>query len=217
MRDALSTFGESLRDIYGEIILLVQMSLVTVLLLVPVVTAPPALAGLWAVGNLVARGEQVGWGDYWAAFRIHFGRAWGLAGLNLVALVVVGANLWFYNPASTPLEISDELAAGIRGVWLAMGLLWLLLSQYLLPLLMEQEDLRLRTTLRNATALMIRRPGFSFVLLLLIILVGLLSALLIAPWLLITPAFLAVLTNNAVLRLLRVDREKMRGEGGGGD
>ena len=213
MRDALRTFGEALRDIYGEIVLLVPMSLVTVLLLVPVVTAPPAVAGLWAVGNRVARGELTGWQDYWAAFRAQFKRAWGLAGLNLAALTVVGANLWFYTPAITPLQISEELAAGIRGVWLAMGLLWLLLSQYLLPVLLEQEDMRLRTTLRNATALMIRRPGFSFVLLLLIILVGVLSALLVVPWLLITPAFLAVLTNNAVLRLLAVDREKTRDGG----
>jgi uncharacterized membrane protein YesL len=207
MRDALRTFGEALRDIYGEIVLLVQMNIVTVLLLLPVVTGPPAMAGLWAVGNRVAHGEQIGWQDYWAAFRTHFGRAWGLAGLNLAALVVVGANLWFYTPSNTPLKISDELAAGIRGVWLAMGLLWLLLSQYLLPVLMEQEDLRLRTTLRNATALMIRSPGYSFVLLLLIFLIGILSALLVAPWLVITPAFLAVLTNNAVLYLLKADRE----------
>jgi uncharacterized membrane protein YesL len=207
MRSALRTFGESLRDIYGEIILLVQMNIVTLLLLLPVVTGPPAMAGLWAVGNRVAHGEQTDWQNYWAAFRSHFGRAWGLAGLNLLALIVIGANLWFYTPSITPLQISDEFAAGIRGVWLAMGVLWLLLSQYLLPVLMEQEDLRLRTTLRNATALMIRSPGYSFVLLLLIVLVGILSSLLVAPWLVITPAFLSVLTNNAVLHLLKVDRE----------
>ena len=63
MRQALRVFVQALIDTYDELFRLVPMSVVTVLLLLPVVTAPPALAGLWAVGNRAARKEATGWGD----------------------------------------------------------------------------------------------------------------------------------------------------------
>jgi len=214
MKAALRVFREALRDTCDELFLLVLMNLVTVLLMLPVVTAPPALAALWAVGNRVARGEAAGWGDYFRAFCEHFGRAWAVAGLHLVALAGVGTNLWFYTPGNNPFNLSPQLSLYIQAAWGGMGILWLLFSQYLFPLILEQEDQRLRVALRNAAVLLATRPGFSATLLALTILVGLVSALFTVPWLVITLAFLSVLTNDAVLRLLKPYRERTSAEEG---
>ena len=206
MRDALRVFGEALRDTYDELFLLVLLNTVTVLLLLPVVTGPPAVAGLWAVGNRVARGEAVAWRNYLRAFREHFGQAWALAGLHLTVLLGVAGNLWFYAPSNNPLNLRPQLSLTIQTIWVGVLILWLLFSQFLLPLTLEQEDRRLRVTLRNAAVVLGTRPGFAVVLLVLIALVGLLSTTLTALWFVITPAFLAVLTNGAVLRLLEPHR-----------
>ncbi len=210
MKEALRVFWEALRDTYDELLLLMLLNVVTLLLLVPVVTGPPALAALWAVGNRVARGEAVGWRVYCRALRKHFGRAWATAGLHLAVLGTVAANLWFYAPANNPLGLSPQLSLYIQAAWIGLLIPWLLLSQHLFPFILEQEDQRLRVALRNATALLATRPGFSATLLALTVLVVLVSIALTVPWFVITLAFLAVLTNNAVLRLLKPHRERMR-------
>ncbi|MBN1954337.1 MAG: DUF624 domain-containing protein [Anaerolineae bacterium] len=208
MKDALRVFAEAVRDTYDELPVLVTLNVLALLLVLPLVTAPPAVVALWAVGNRVARGEAVGAREYWAALRRHFGRAWLVAALHAAVLLILVSNLGFYHPASNPLGLPDQLLPYIQGVFVGLAFVWLLLSQYLGPLLLEQEDTRARVLLRNAAVLLIARPGFAATLLVLILLVALLSTLLTVPWLLITPAFLAVLTNNAVLRLLAPHREK---------
>lgn len=209
MRQALRVFVEALIDTFDELFRLVPMSALTVLLLLPVVTGPPALAGLWAVGNRAARKEATGWGHYFQAFRAHFGRAWAIAGLNLLALVVVGGNVWFYGLPDSPLGLSGELSMYIRVLWIGLLVPWLLLSQYVFPLLLEQKDQRVRIALRNAAALLATQPAFSVTLFALTILVAAVSTLLTVPWFLITPGFLAVLTNDAVLQLLKPHRQRM--------
>jgi uncharacterized membrane protein YesL len=210
MRDAFRILSESLQDVYGEILLVVPLSLVTLLLQLPLITGPPALAAMWAVGNQIARGEAVGRQDYWVSFKEHFWSSWRLTVLNLLVLGVVAANLWFYAPSSNPLDLSVSLASWIEGVWIAVLLLWLLMAQHHLALIMEQKDQRLRVTLRNGAVLLMRHPALCVLELIFIALAVALSALLVVPWFVITPAFLAVLTNNAVLLLVRPDRERGR-------
>ncbi len=206
MKDALLVFGAALKDTYYELFELALLNMLTVLLLLPVVTGPPALAALWAMGNRVAQGEPVNTRAYLNALRVHFGRAWAVTGLNLVAVGVVAANFWFYNPGNNPLGLSPHLSLYIQAGWVGMLVFWLLLSQYLFPLLLEQEDQRLRTGLRNAAVLLVTRPGFAVILLLLTTLVAMVSTFLTIPWMLITLSFLAVLANTAVRRLLEPHR-----------
>lgn len=218
MKDALPVFWGALRDTVDEFFMLVLTNAVTLLLLIPLVTAPPALAGLWVVGNRVVRGQTVTWRDYFGGFRSYFGRAWALAALHLVAALALASNLWFYTPGNNPFDLSPQACLLIRAAWIGVGIFWLLFSQYFLPLLMEQEDRRLRVTLRNAAALLVMRPGFAVTLLVLIALTGAISTLFTAPWFVITLSFWAVLTNKAVLKLLEPMREKGdKGSGRHGD
>jgi uncharacterized membrane protein YesL len=189
------------------LVLLLPLNVVTLLLLLPVVTAPPALLALWDVANKVARGEPAGWADYYRALRSHFGRAWAIAALHIQVLGGIVVNLWFYAPGNNPFGLSAQVALYIQALWVGVLLVWLLLSQYIPALVMEQDDLRMRTTLRNAVVLLVTRPGFAALLLLTLVVVSLLSAFFVLPWLLFTLSFIAVFSNEAVLLLLKSHRQ----------
>jgi hypothetical protein len=212
MRDVFRVFWEAAKDWWYDLLLLILMNIVTALLLIPIVTFPPALAGLWNAGNIVAQGRAVTWADYFEGFRRYFLKAWGLALLNILAFVIVFTNVRFYTPEIAPFEISDALSTWIRAFFVAMGLLWLLLQIYPMAVLLEQEDQRLRVAFRNAAVLFVTNPGFTIILALLLALVAFASTLFAPLWMLATLAFFAVICNKAVLHLLKPHRERMRAE-----
>lgn len=212
MKLGFRVFWEALRDFWEEIFMLALMNILTVVLVVPVVTFPPALAGLWSVANLVVQGNSITWRDYFEAFRRYFWKAWGLALLNLVVITTLVINIWFYAPDNAPFEISANLSLVIRTFWGFATALWVILQLYPLALLLEQEDQRLRVALRNAAVLLFANPGFSLVLVVLLAITGIISALIPLLWALITVAFLAVVCNKAVRHLLEPYRERARSE-----
>ncbi len=207
MKDIFRIFWEALKDFWDELFLLALMNVVTVLLAIPVVTLPPALAGLWNVANRVAQGKATGWSDYFEGFRRYFWKAWGLALLNILVVIIVITNLWFYTPANAPFEIHPTLGLWMRALWIAVALLWLALQMYPLALLLEQEDQRLRVALRNTAVIFIANPGFTLVLAALLLIVAVISTLLSALWFLVTLALFAVVCNKAVRHLLEPYRE----------
>ncbi len=208
MRDALRVFWEAVKVWWDELFLLMLMNVVTVLLAFPVVTLPPALAGLWAVANRVADGRAIGWRDYFAGFRRYFWRAWQLTLVNLLAGVVVVSDLRFYTPGGAPFEISPTTGAWLRGIVIGLGGMWAVAQMYPLALLMEQEDRRLYTTLRNTAVLVIAHPGFTAVqgmLLAVVIAAGVVMPLLTV---LFVPSLVAVVCNASVLYLLESHRNQ---------
>jgi uncharacterized membrane protein YesL len=207
MKRALRTFWGALKDFWDELFLLVLMNIVTVLLLIPVVTFPPALAGLWSAANLVAKGRAIGWRDYFKAFRRYFLKAWGLALLNGLVGIILVANILFYAPANVPFEISPTLSFWIQALFLGVAFVWLIVQLYPMALLLEQEDQRLRVALRNAAVLFAANLGFTIVLALLLLVVAAVSMVLPPLWLLVTVALFAVVCNKAVLHLLETYRE----------
>jgi len=212
MKDVLRIFWEALKDFWDELFLLVLMNVVTMLLTIPVVTLPPALAGLWNAANRVAQGKAVDWSDYFGGFRHYFWKAWGLALLNLLVAIIVVTNLWFYTPGNAPFEINATLSVWLRAFWIAIALLWSVSQMYTLALLCEQKDLRLRVTLRNTAVLFFANPGFTLVLALLLLIVGIISTLLPMLWLVVTLALFAVVCNKAVIHLLEPYREQRQAE-----
>jgi hypothetical protein len=198
------------KDFWDELFLLVLMNVVTVLLIIPVVTFPPALAGLWNAANIVAQGRTIHWSDYFEGFRRYFWRAWLLALLNILVAVIVATNTWFYRPEVAPFEINPTLSTWIGGMFVGMGVLWTALQMYVWAVLLEQEDQRLRLALRNAVILFIANPGFTIVLFLLLLAVAAASCLVVLPWILVTLAFFAVVCNKVVIHLLEPFRERMQ-------
>ena len=212
MRHVLRIFWESVKDTWDELFILLLMNLVTVLAIVPVVTFPPALAGLWNVANRVSKGRSVSWSDYGEGFRRYFWKSWGLALVNILVGLLLYSNFRFYDPATIPFDISPLVSLWIRDLFLVIGLLWIVAQMYPLALLVEQEDQRLRVAFRNMAVLSITSPGFTILLALLLLVFIVVSTAVPMLWFLISVALIAVVCNKAVVHLLEPFREKLREE-----
>lgn len=208
----LRVMWQALKDVWEELFMLALMNLVTTLLLVPVVTFPPAMAGLWNVSNIVANGKSIAWSDYFGAFKRLFGKAWALAGINIGVIVTLVLNIWFYQPGRPPLNLGDTASLMIRAFWTSLLVIWAFLQMYPLALLMEQEDQRVRLALRNALVLLAANPGFSLLLGLILVVLIAVSVLIPALLALISLAVVAVACNKAVRHLLVPYRERLREE-----
>ena len=212
MKYVFRVFWEALKGLWEELFLLILMNIVTVLLALPVVTFPPALAGLWHAANLVAKGKSIHWSDYFEGFRNYFWKAWKLALLDILVAVIVFTNIRFYTPGIAPFEISPTLSLWLQALFVGIASLWLVIQVYPMALLLEQEDQRLRVALRNAAVLFVANPGFTIVLVVLLLVVAAVSTVFPVLWFVVTIALFAVVCNKAVLYLLEVYRERARAE-----
>ena len=212
MKDAFRTFWEALQDFWNELFPLALMNVLTMLLAIPVITLPPALAGLWNGANLAAKGRTISWSDYFEGFRRYFWKAWGLALLHVLVIIILLTNIWFYGREDTPFTISETVRVWIQAFFAVAGALWMLYQMYPLAMLLEQEDQRLRMTLRNAAILFLTNPTFTIVLGLLLLVVTAISTFLPMLWLSVTLALIAVVCNKAVLHLLKPYRERTKTE-----
>jgi len=209
MSQIFRVLWDAIRAFWEELLFLALMNLVTVLLMLPVVTFPPALAALCCVANLVAREKAIHWSDYFDGFRRYFLKSWALALLNILVLVIMATNIWFYTPDVAPFKLSPQASLALDALFATLGLLWILMQLYAFPLVLEQTDERLRTALRNALALIVINPGFSILLLIFLVLIAALSIAVPPLWVLLTFAFFAVVCNRAVIHLLQPFRDKM--------
>jgi uncharacterized membrane protein YesL len=212
MMQVFRVFWDALKNFWEELFLLVLMNIVTILLAIPVLTFPPALAGLWTAANRVANGKSIHWSDYFEGFRHYFWKAWGLALLNILVALVVLVNVRFYALDVVPFDISPSLSMWIRAFFVGAAILWLIVQIYPMALLLEQYDKRLRVALRNAAVLFIAHPGFSILLALLLLIVAGLSTVIPVLWILVTLALFGVVCNRAAVHLLEPYRERARAE-----
>lgn len=201
---------EALKRFWDDLFILVLMNLLTVLLAVPVITFPPALAGLWYVANQIANGRSAEWSDYFWGFRHYFLRSWALALINLLVIVIVLTNIRFYAPDLSPLNISENLSAWIRGFFMVLGFLWWCYQFYPMAVLLEQEQPWIGWALRNSAILFIVNPGFTILLGILVI-VWAIICMLVPPLLaLVSLSLLAVVCNQIVVYLLKPFRERVK-------
>jgi uncharacterized membrane protein YesL len=161
-----------------------------------VVTAPGAAAGMFYMTNRMAHDRPVTWRIFFEGFRRFFWLSWRWALMNLLALSVFYANVRFYG------EMEADWAPWAQGIFLGLGLLWFLLQMYTFPMLLEGEDGRLVSALRNSVLLFARRPFFSLGMVLVMAVLAAISTAIQIPWLLITISFYGFLLNRATLYLL---------------
>jgi hypothetical protein len=180
------------------------------LLIVPAILFPPALAGLWNAANRVVDEYAPYWSDYFVGFRRYFWKSLVLAILNVLVVVIAIISIRFYAPGTTPLDVDPTVSTVLMMGVIFFATVWLIYQMYPMALLIEQTDKRLRVALRNAAVLYLRRPGFSALLALVLLIIIALSALLQLPLVLITWSLLAVICNKAVKHLLVPELERLR-------
>lgn len=181
-------------DAYLTLIPLISANVVWFLLSLPIVTLFPALAGLYHASQLIATDRDSGGRAVWDGFRAHFWLGWRWGLLLLAGIVLLGANLLFYG------RIEAQWSLLPRALFFILLLFWLALNIYTFPLLLQQEDQRLRTALRNSLVLWIKRPLHSLLLVIACSLLILASTLYFpAAWPLLTAALCTYLSTRVVL------------------
>ncbi len=167
-------------------------------LTLPVITWPPATAGLyhlaWALRG--PEGETTTWRAFWVGFRAYLWRSWGLMAADLALGGVLTIGLLFYLARSGPVYWLWVPTAWFLALWLGVQL-------YLWPLFISQPEASLALLFRNALALVLHAPGFTVALAALLGATALIGLILAGPVLLILVAFLAVAQTMAVDSLTR--------------
>lgn len=189
-----SNFWESLEKLYDAVLPLLITNLLWFLLTLAIVTALPALGGLFYATNRYARQLSSGWGAFWTGFRTYF---WKSVLLGLVNITVIGLallNVWFYG------QIEQSWADILRIISVSLLVLWLLVQMNVFPMLIEQEEPKVFLAMRNSAVVLIRRPLQVIGTAAVVAALALLTSLYFLPgWAFITAAFCAYLLNRTSL------------------
>ncbi|MEW5869733.1 MAG: YesL family protein [Chloroflexota bacterium] len=197
MRAFFGTLFNWLVEAFDSFFELMVWNLLWLVFTLLVVTAPPASAALYYATNRLAHGQRANWRDFFTGLRQHFWLGWRWGLLNLVIIFVLLSNYIFYG------SFEGGWVSWVQGVFLALIFLWLLLQIFTFPLLLEQQDQRLRTALRNSLVFYVKRPGFCLgVGLTSLVLIILSTTLLVPAWVVITASLCAYLANRAALHLI---------------
>lgn len=188
----LQVVGQALRDWWDDWVNMAVIGLIWLLCWVTIVLGPPATFGLYYVTNQLAHGRSLGLRGLLEGGRRYFLKSWLWMLLNLVAAVVLAANIWFYG------QFDADWAGIVRMFALFLSLVWLVVQFYALPYLMEQKKESLRLALRNGLFTLLAAPVYTAVVAGLAALLAVLSVWLVAPLLLGTPCLIAALGNRAV-------------------
>ncbi len=203
MADAWHVFRKTLSDLWDEMFLLAMANVLWVALNLLLVTGPPATAGLFVLTHRLAAGQAASLRDFFDGLQRYFWRSWLWALVAGAGFFVLGSDV-----VLTGLLSDADYIVLIQGFFLILLFLWAFLLLYAFPLILEQEQPSLRLALRNALVMFATNQGFSATLFGLALLAALLSSLLVAPWGVITVAFLALLGNHAVVNRVAAWRER---------
>jgi uncharacterized membrane protein YesL len=198
---ALKAVWQSIKNLYEDLMLLATIGLVWWVGTLLIVPGPAVNAGLAHVAHRIVHEERVNFSIFWQETRSSLGKAWKLAAVNLLALVLIATNILFY----------WQFEGWVRYVvvaWAYIALLWLAMQLYLFPLLYEMETPRLTWLLRNALLMPLFRPGYTLLTLLLLLLVTALSIAM--PFLLVTvwPSLLALVSARTTASAVQTVAER---------
>jgi uncharacterized membrane protein YesL len=167
----------------------------------------PAAAGMHVWANRLVKEERVEFALFWEGLRTYLGKSLALFLISTVGLFLLIANALFYLRSDlTPLRIF-----GI--VWVYAIVLWMSMQLYMLPLLVEQDDKRVRLVLRNAFFLTMANIVPSLILLAVLTVLVILSIGLTLLIALLTGSVVALIGARALNMLLERYRSTGPAEG----
>lgn len=175
---------------------MVFLNLLWVLLLIPIVTGPPATAALYAIARRMYDEEVWDLQDTWRFMRELFWPSWRWALPNLVFLFVLAGNFFIYQ------DVEGVLWVVLRIVWALLLILWLMLNLYFWPFWLAQEDKSLRTTYANCARFLVLNPWPVLIISFICTLFLVVSAALVLPLLVGTVSWLSLAGTTAVQRSL---------------
>lgn len=184
-------------DLYYDSIPFIGINLLWVFLTLPLITAFPAIAGLYYATNRLAHGESAGWSEFFKGFRNYFWISWRWGLMNAFVIFILAVNIWFYG------QVQALWADFIRGASLGLMVLWGSMQLYIFPLLIEQEDQRLKVAIQNTLVMSLRSPLRTFGLAIGVMALTLLAARFFVPALVVFLVSLgAYYANRNVIRFI---------------
>jgi uncharacterized membrane protein YesL len=209
LRAAWRVVRAALGDTWSDLFNTAVINLLWLILTLLVVTAPPATLALFYVTNQIARGESTDPRDFVQAFGRYIAVGWRWGILQLVVIGVLVGDVLLTG------RLGGDTAFGqlTQGLYVAALAFWLLLQLYALPFLFEQEELSVRTALRNGAVMIGNNMGFSAALGLLLLILLCIGAILFFLSLAGGAVFLALLGNHAVLNRLAARGSALEGKG----
>ena len=191
-------FWKTIKSVYEDLFHFVWLSVLWWVGTITVVLAPAVHMGMNHVAYRVATYKRIDNDFFYQGVRQHKKEAYLVYLLNLAAGLILFVCIWFYLNVTL---IWVNLVA-IPLLWIAV--FFLLLTQFVFPLLWEQEELSMLLAYKNAMILVLRYPLFC-------ILVFVLKAMMLVLFsirafislFLFGPAFSTVLSNYALNYLLQ--------------
>ena len=176
--------------------------IVIAVVLVALIPAAPATAALYVVAHRVVRGQGIKLAQFWEGLRTYLSPGLKLGALIALSGAILAFDLYFYLNA----EQLVFRVIGLVGLWALV--FWLTLQVYIFPLLVHQEDKRLRAVVKNAATLTLAYPFFSLGILIVALAATAISVLLLfvlvaTLWM----PFVAVLSSRALVSSLEAVEE----------
>lgn len=222
MANPFKALWAALRDLFDEFFMLIVCNLIWVLISLPavffaylallaeapliagaalllgVLPAGPATAGLTAISYRVSDGRAIKLADFFAGMREFARQGWAVLGLFVAGMLVIFFNIGFY------VGVDNTFGGLMLGLWVYLIVFWTAMLVYSFPLLFLQQRPDLRSMARNAALMVVGRPVFTIATLLLMAVVLVVSMLLVAPFVLIGPALLNLWSVRATRHLIEV-------------
>lgn len=201
MIEALRVVLRALNDVRRQGYVYIWANLAFIVLSLPLITIPAALAALFTVSHYAQtepRGADMDL--FWETYRTHIWKAlpWGLA--MAFFGYVVASNLINYAAYST------LLFQILRVGWILGAIVWIGLLLYTWPLYVEMEHPDVWGASRNAIVMVLRNPYFSLVIIVCVALLSVISTVLIAAWLVLTWGAVGAIGSAAVIDRVAVVR-----------
>ncbi|MGQ9731341.1 MAG: hypothetical protein ACUVX8_08680 [Candidatus Zipacnadales bacterium] len=177
--------------------------------LLAALTVGPMTVAIYALAEAMSSRELPALGILVSALPRFYLRAVALFVVQTVLGGGIALATWFYQA-----RFDHWLLKGLSLLWLYVGLFWAVVALYT-PALLVREGGSIWSALRNAVVLTLAHPGYSFLILLQVLFLLLLVALPLVAGLssavglsfvlvfLFLPAFVPLLTTNAITDLLR--------------
>jgi hypothetical protein len=193
-KDYLRTVLDSIRYDFGELML---SNVIWLLLCLPIITIPPAFAGLYYSTSKLAQNGTISKTTFFEGVRKYFRPSyyWFFLNLIVVGLLLFNIDVSIQNVDLLWLQFSS-------GASWVMLFAWVLVQMYTFPFLIQQDNPRLMLAIRNSAILWFKNIIFSTILSMVIVIMLMISLYIYPLWLVITASLITYLTNLGVIYLL---------------
>jgi len=193
-KDYIRTVFETIQYSFGDLLV---SNIFWVLLMLPIITIPPAFAGLNYATSQLVHNESVTRQIFFNGFKKYFlaSYRWFISNVIVIGLLLFNIDFSIQFPHLLWLQ-------NLRGVYWVLLASWMLLQIYTFPLLILQEKPRLFLALRNSAILWFKHSIFSLLLSFVIILLVVVSLFLFPLWFVVSASLTAYLANLGVDYLL---------------